>query len=225
MVYGFAVVALVAACASTSSVDEFDVIRSRQANADYELAETVPELLAEPSSHLTVLEGTIDEVEPGVGMHWTVDELHDDEQRHVLDFYDDAALVRSVHVSLAVGGVIVGTWDEEFARFGLVVDSEEDAELLADGLTGKSVVVFLDESAVWGYEPDLYGVAYDGGLLCQRGTEQPLECPGLVDGLARGLDIESVTDDDIEPTPPEIEEEDDAMRPGRPAAASYRTDD
>lgn len=185
---------LFAACGSGTG-DGFAVITDRQATASYAITATVPEMLAKPSSYdLTIVEGSITRVDDGAGMTWTFDENGENEQREILSFKDEAAMARSVHVTMTVDSFIAGAPPEEpDVRFGLVIYRVGDAEVLRDGLVGETFIAFLTNTAVFDYEANLYGVLFDGGLLCRRGDDQPLECPALEDGLAERLDISSVS--------------------------------
>lgn len=151
-------------------------------------------MLADPAIYnVTIIEGAIVQIDDGVGMSWRLDE-HGEEQRQILAFDDDEAMVRSVHVSMTVHNVIAGTApDTSDVRFGLVINDEDDAEVLRDGFVAQSYIAFLNESALFDYESSMYGVEFDGGLLCRRGDDQVLDCPALDDSLIEALCIESVT--------------------------------
>ena len=43
------------------------------------------------------------------------------------------------------------------------------------------MIAFLTMGPVFDYEAGLYGILIDGGLLCRRGDQAPLECPALDD--------------------------------------------
>lgn len=191
-----AAIASTAACGSSGSAapdsDAFEVLSARGDTASYAVERTLPELLADPGSGLIVVEGTVTAVDEGVGMTWTFDD--DTELRHLTAFDDDEALVRSVHLTMAVDRLLAGTADDAAeVRFGLAIHRVDDHATLAAGLTGGRYVVFLIESPVYDYEPGLYGVMIDGGLLCRLDAET-LDCPALEAGLARALDLAGATE-------------------------------
>ncbi len=190
---------LLAACSATTD-DAFDVIGERQTNADYDLGpSTIIDFLdGAGDTQPLVVEGTITRVDDGVGMTWALDERGENEQRTILSFGNDDAMVRSAHLTLDVERVIASppqtTVADGAVRFGLTVDDTADVDVLRDGLIDQHVVVFLRRTAVFDYEDDLYGVVVDGSLLCRRGGSQPLECPALEFGLADALKLDSVTE-------------------------------
>ena len=79
-----------------------------------------------------------------------------------------------------------------------MVDDVAEAGALRDGLVGQSVIAFLTMGPVFDYEAGLYGILIDGGLLCRRGDQAPLECPALDDSLRQSLAIGSVSAADLE---------------------------
>lgn len=179
---------------SCGTDDPFDVIRSRQANASSLVGQTLPEMLQDPSPDgLTVVEGTIVEVANGVGMTWTFDD-DGEERRQLLAFDDDSAMTRSVHVTMTVDRVLAGHLPPGDARFGLVISDEGQAAALRGGLVGNQYVAVLTRSPVFDYEPALYGVLVDGGLLCRWNEDRTLDCPALDDSLKSALDIAAVSD-------------------------------
>ena len=131
-------------------------------------------------------------------MSWTLDE-QGEEQRQIFAFDDDSAMVRSVHVTMTVQNVIAGAApDTSDVRFGLIINNEEGAEAVRNDFVGNSYVAFLNESPLFDYETSMYGVEFDGGLLCHRGDDQGLDCPALDDSLVGALAIKSVTAQDLE---------------------------
>ena len=191
--------ALLISCGSQPG-DGFDVIADRQSSASYVIDATVPEMLADPTSYnLTIVEGSIARIDDGVGMTWTLDESGENEQRRLFAFAAGDAMARSVHVTIDVERVVAGDGPEASpVRFGLVVDDVDEAGALRDGLVGQRVIAFLTMGPVFDYEAGLYGVLIDGGLLCRRGDQTPLECPALDDSLRQSLAIGSVSAADLE---------------------------
>ena len=189
--------AIVSACAAPSQ-DAFGIIGDRQANNSYEITGTLPELLANADElGITVVEGTVDTVEPGAGMTWTLDDNGENEQRQILPFDDDAAMVRSVHVTMSAERVLVGSSDGATVRFGLAISDDSDAAKLRDGLSGNEYVAVLTASPVFDYEPGLHGVLFDGGLLCIWDDERNLDCPALDEGMRSALAVAEVSEADL----------------------------
>jgi hypothetical protein len=159
--------------------------------SDYVVGPSILELLTEPNSDLLVIQGTVTAVDRGIGMSWTFDD--DAEQRHLTDFNDPQAVVRSVHVTMTIDRLLAGSDDATDVRFGLIIDEPEQHDTLADGLTGEPFVAFLTRSELWDYENDLYGVMVDGTLLC-RPEDEGLDCPALDEGLAAALELDAAAE-------------------------------
>lgn len=181
---------LLGSCGSDSD-SAFDVLGARLGTADYEIGQTLPQLLGDPDSQMTVIQGTVTAVNPGIGMSWTFDD--DTEQRHLTIFGEQQAMVHTVHVTITIDRSLTGMSNNPAeVRFGLVIDEPEQFDKLQEGLTGEQFVAFLAKSELWDYEADLYGVMFDGALLCRTDGED-LDCPALEEGLASALELSAAS--------------------------------
>jgi hypothetical protein len=188
-----AAAAALSSCASTSE-DALAVIREQQAATDRDITHTLPEMLASAADFgLTAVEGTVTTVERGVGMSWMLDDNGENEQREILPFEDEAAMVRSVHVTMRTDRVLAGQAGAEI-RFGLVISDTGEFTTMRDGLTDGDFVAILIASPVFDYEPELLGVMIDGGLLCEWNDARRLACPALEAGLAAALAVSDVSE-------------------------------
>lgn len=194
-----------ASCGGTDAA--FGAIRDRQSTADRILGdETIAELLGGSlADQSVVVEGTVVDAADGVGMTWTFAE-DGAERRHILDFDDDEAWVRTVHLTLAIDQVIATGLRADVAegdelRFGLVAGTEDEAAAIREGFDGESFVVFLDRTELWDYASGMCAVHLDGALLCRRGDSAALTCPGMPDDLAAVLKLDEVTEQMLEPQP------------------------
>ncbi|MEQ8717048.1 MAG: hypothetical protein RIE08_05500 [Acidimicrobiales bacterium] len=193
-----------AACGSAAptATDDtaFGLIRDRQDKLDVlDVDGTLVEILTEPQQPgRVIVEATVAEVANGVGMFWTFDD-EENELRRIVAFDDEEAEVRSVHLTLRVNHVVaaaadvsVSAGDEVVA--GLTVDTAAETQVFRRDLEDRSFVFFLQPSVVFDYEPDLYGIALAGSLICERGDTVELSCPGLQPDIATTMKIAEVTE-------------------------------
>ena len=160
--------------------------------------------------------GPVVRVEEGVGLNWTVDEETNTEYRHVLPFNDPSATVNTVHVTVKADRVITDGLvpaPHEEVTFGLSFPGRFKLESLREELLAEpALAVLLYEPSPFDYEPGLWGVLEDGGLV---GT---VDADGLVTFPARTVGLPGDTHGD-EP------EQDSQLPHAEPLADLERTPD
>jgi len=140
--------------------DFSDVLPNTQFKAPGEPAETYSEL---------VVRGRIADVAPGFAF---VVDSDDDPSGTRADFDTKGAAWKTVHITVAVteslaGGKVPG----DQVTVGYSIDADTDFELVKQGLVSLDEVVLpLYKSPAFSYDPALYGIVADGGLLAVTGS-------------------------------------------------------
>lgn len=167
----------VSACASDAGSGEaLEDLRSRSETSTYErpydsVGELIDLIVArhEDGPELgTVVRGTISAVEPGAGFRWDLSENGDNEVRVQLPYGDAEAMINTVHATIKVEEFLAphsDLRDTEF-QFGLAFSPRVPLEAAVADLTNLGeVVVFMDSSPVFDYQPGLHGVMENGQLI------------------------------------------------------------
>ncbi|MDP9443767.1 MAG: hypothetical protein M3P83_05245 [Actinomycetota bacterium] len=111
----------------------------------------------------TLVRGRIVDVEPGVG--FTISDA-DDPSGSLADFDAPTVAWRTIHLKLHVDSVIVGEPVDSSLQVGYSVDPNDDfKQLRRDFLALPDVILPLDRSPVYAYQPNVWGVAGNGALL------------------------------------------------------------
>jgi len=96
----------------------------------------------------------------------------------VVDFDDPNAMWRTVELKVTVDSVIAGDIKAESVDVGYVIAPIDDFESVASGFVALGdVVLLLDRSVVFAYNPGLYGVVSNGRLLLQVASDGELALP------------------------------------------------
>lgn len=192
-------VALSAAC-STGSDGAQGLRPALQARRDVGAAhgypfENLSELLGnhlykvgdKPAAPLTaaVVTGRFLSLEPGRGFTVAGSDAPDGTP---VDFDSPDALWRTMHGRFAVDHVITGHHPGWEVTVGLSFGAETAVEPVEQDLLGlEQVVLFLQRSPVFGYDPAVYGVVLDGGLIAPVDDAGQLTLPILEQAEASRL--------------------------------------
>ncbi|MGH9156714.1 MAG: hypothetical protein ACRD1K_12960 [Acidimicrobiales bacterium] len=122
-----------------------------------------------------VVLGTISKVEPGKG--FVVDAV-DSPSGQVVDFADPKALWRSFHLIVSVRESLGGISVPDTVRVGIAFDGASDVKAVEQGLMALGdVLLFLERSPVFAYDPGLYGIVEDGALLATLDARGQIRLP------------------------------------------------
>ena len=172
-----AVGASLTACGSAQQGDggTFDALRARMGSADsvrnYDTVGQAVALTAAggPSAPaIAVVRGDVTAVEPGVSNSW---ELTDDgESRTILPFGDESSWSDTYHLTIKVNDVIAQGPRTDLGPtltvgIALPPDSADLDQVRADFEQVDDAVFFVQESAVFDYEPSLLGISENGTLI------------------------------------------------------------
>lgn len=148
-----------------------------------------------------VVVGTFTSVTPGRGFSWDHSQLGE-ERRVELEYGHEEAWINTIHVAFAVEEVIGKEADVELERgseiqVGLALSGPVDFTAVKKELAGLGrVVVFLNRSAVFDYERDLWGILEDGAFIGRVDPEERIEF--LILDETDGLEgIEGLTVEDL----------------------------
>ena len=133
-------------------------------------------------SELIVL-GTITAVNKGASFSWDVDD-EGNEVTVQFPFGDDRAMGHTVHLTVSVSEVIAPQVAESLDEItvGLVVDAGIGFDAVKNDYSGLgTVVLYLKQSAVFDYEPGIYGIFEDGALMGELKDDGNLQFPALLD--------------------------------------------
>ncbi len=143
---------------AASRVRPFDSISDVLANTRYRVAGQPPRPLTE-----AVVVGRFTDSTAGRGFSVTGEDAPAGDE---VDFEDPDALWRTVHASLEVEEVISGSLESSNTLVGLALNPDVPLdEVSADLKAMGRVVVFLHRTPVFAYDPSVYGILLDGGLL------------------------------------------------------------
>lgn len=152
-----------------------------------------------------VVVGEITEVNRGASFSWDVDDLGR-EVTTQYPFGDDRAMGHTVHLTVAVSEVIAPPSEENIGTItvGLVFDSGIGFDAVNDDYSDLgTVVLFLSQSAVFDYEPGIYGIFEGGalmGVLKNDGTVRfpAMSEPEILLGGSRTIALDTLRVGDID---------------------------
>lgn len=137
-----------------------------------------PDGTTEPLTELVVV-GRITDVAQGRGFYVEGDDAPGGIET---SFEDPRALWRTVHAQVAVESVLPPGPELQSVVVGLAFGSGTPFEVPAEGLPALGdVVLFLQKSPVFAYDPQIYGIVQDGALLADVGAGGELSLPALDD--------------------------------------------
>lgn len=173
-----------------ASVRPFDSLADLLDNTHYQMGEAPARPLTE-----AVIVGQVTDVQPGRAF---TDETDDAPDGTETDFGDPDAIWRSVHVSIKVETVVSGAVVEPVV-VGFAFDPRLSVEDIRAQFVGfGSVLLFLNRSPVFDYDPEVYGTVLDGALLGVVDDEGHIALP-LVDRQdAKGLLREASSVEELE---------------------------
>jgi|GEM_PF-990219 len=168
----------------------FEALRARQELADRvyperTFADLVPPAdgsdAATPISEGVII-GTVTAAEPGRAYTMGGSDAAGGTE---VAFDDDAALWRTLTVTVAVERTFGPRLDgADQIRFGIPLDGAQDAHGAMNELAALGrVIVVLDPQGRFAYDPDLYGVHWDGAFLGLVGDDGRFEFPALADDV------------------------------------------
>jgi hypothetical protein len=158
---------------ATGRVQPFTSLTGLLENVDYRMP-------GRPTGPLTeaVVVGEVVDVEPGRGFRVEGDDAPGGIET---DFDDPRALWRTVHVSVAAESVVSGTVGEQLL-VGFAFDPDVPiAQVEADFRSFGRILLFLNRSPVFAYDPSVYGTVFDGGLLGLVDDGGDIQLPVLED--------------------------------------------
>lgn len=140
-------------------------------NTEYKVGDASPRPLTE-----AVIVGRVVDVEPGRGFRVDGDDAPDGIET---DFDDPDALWRTVHASVRVESVISGAADQ-LILVGFAFDPRLPLDDIKKQMIGFGrVLMFLNKSPVFDYDPDVYATVLDGALLGLIDHEGHIALPAL----------------------------------------------
>ncbi len=131
-----------------------------------------------------VVVGEITEVQRGASFSWDVDDTTDTVVKTQYPFGDDRAMVHTIHLTVAVSEVIAPPSEENIGTItvGLAVDSGIGFDAVENDYSDLgTVVLFLTQSAVFDYEPGIYGIFEGGALMGVLKNDGTLRFPTLLE--------------------------------------------
>lgn len=128
---------------------------------------------------MQAVSGRFTDVAPGIGMNW--EESADSDQMIVLKYGDPEAVVESVHFTFEISQRLAPHASRAASEVtvGVTFDAGFDFEQIEKDYVGLGeVVLFLEQSPVFAYQPGVYGIL-DNGLMVgtideQDGVDFPL---------------------------------------------------
>lgn len=154
-----------------ASVRPFDSLTELLDNTLFQMGDASPKPLTE-----AVIVGQVIDVQPGRAF---TDETDDAPDGTETDFGDPDAIWRSIHVSINVETVVSGAVDEP-VLVGFAFDPRLSVEdIRAQFEEFGSVLLFLNRSPVFDYDPHVYGTVLDGALLGLVDARGQIQLPVL----------------------------------------------
>lgn len=151
----------------------FDQLSDLLENTLYRMGEA-------PARPLTkaVVVGRVTDVEPGRGFRIEGDDAAEGIET---DFDDPRALWRTVHMTVAVDSVVSGEIDRDPVTVGLAFDAASPSldQITRDLESLGTVLLFLNHSPVFDYDPGVYGTVLDGALLATVDDQGNIRLPVL----------------------------------------------
>lgn len=139
----------------------------------------------------TVVVGRFTEVQPG-----RATSAQDDPAGIVVPFDSSEAASRTFHARFAVDHLVAGQPLGEDERVGLAFGPDISVEEVERGLRDLgTVLLFLRDSPVFAYAPNVLGTAEDGRLIAQVATDGSLKLPLLDEEASAGLVRETTVSD------------------------------
>lgn len=187
-----ALMSLTLACGSSAGPgDAIADIRSRSENSSVErpwdsvsgLVDFITEQHEAGTEYGIVVSGTISSVEKGAGFAWEI--TADGERRIQLPYGDEEAMINTVHLTIVVDELLAPPREKRETAFtvGLAFDPEIPFEAVVADMTGLGeVVVFMEGSPVFDYQPGLFGIIGDGQMIGDVKSDGRVVFPMLGDG-------------------------------------------
>ncbi len=153
-----------------------------------------------------VVVGEITEVNRGASFSWDVDDTTDTVIKTQYPFGDDRAMVHTVHLTVAVSEVIAPPSEENIGTttVGLVFDSGIGFDAVNNDYSDLgTVVLFLSQSAVFDYEPGIYGIFEGGALMGVLKNDGTLRFPAMSEpeillGRSRTIALDTLRIGDVD---------------------------
>lgn len=165
------IAALSARHAGASVIQPFNSLTELLANTHYQVGDASPRPLTE-----AVIVGRVTDVHPGRAFRVEGDDAPDG---IATDFDNPDALWRTVHASVAVESVISGAADEVIL-VGFAFDPTLPLDDIEKQMIGfEQLLMFLNKSPVFDYDPDVYGTVFDGALVGLIDDEGHITLPAL----------------------------------------------
>ena len=158
--------------------------RVRPYSSLIELRDLVIERKESGVGNESVVVGTITEVSRGGSFSWDVNDTTDTVVKTQYPFGDDRAMVHTIHLTVDVSEVIAPPSKKNIGTItvGLAVDSEIGFDSVENDYSDLgTVVLFLTQSAVFDYEPGIYGIFEGGALMGVLKNDGTLRFPTLLE--------------------------------------------
>lgn len=172
----------------SNSPDAFEMISEVQEGADrvrvYSSWSELQRLSHSRADEFDVLQvvGEVLAVDDGAAFSWST-EPDGGEQRTQLPFDSDDAMVRTLHLTVRVDRVVGYSSEvqrEDEIMIGVAFSAESDLSGARDSFNDlPQSLFFLTKTAVFDYEPNLWGVLEDGALLAVPNDDGYLSFPAL----------------------------------------------
>lgn len=156
--------------------------RVRPYSSIIELRDLVIERKESGVGNELIVVGEITAVNKGASFSWDADD-EGNEVTTQLPFGDDRAMGHTIHLTVDVSEVIAPQIEERLGEItvGLVVDSGIGFDSVNNDYSDLgTVVLFLRQSAVFDYEPGIYGIFEDGALMGVLKDDGTLRFPALL---------------------------------------------
>ena len=157
--------------------------RVRPYSSVTELRDLITERKESGIGNELVVVGEITEVQRGASFSWDVDDLGR-EVTTQYPFGDDRAMGHTIHLTVAVSEVIAPPSEVSIERItvGLVIGSGIGFDAVENDYSDLgTVVLFLTQSAVFDYEPGIYGIFEGGALMGVLKNDGTLRFPTLLE--------------------------------------------
>ncbi len=167
-----------------------------EAAYDHAGSPSLEDLVAPPALGIV---GTVTAVDPGVGLWWA-GASDRTEEPSILDVQDSDAQSITAHLVLKVDRVVFGTGSEQGDSViaGVMVEQATTADVRGL-LEGARLFVVLEPSGtgVWGYQPDVRGIALEGTFMARTGSEGVLDFFAFSEEMVAGLGLEDLSPSEI----------------------------